>query len=193
MDHLTQALRQDSRTPRSVGLAVAMLTAIQLVASPAFVRDAASKRLALALYVTVIDGVRVAASNSFAGNVRPEPLSRVVIEEAFGMGKADLRSGKLVVEMVVVKKIKREYRHIARIAGVFEHSLQRERGGLRRPIVSGMLHHRRIQAIDCNNDDDGRHSERPPQFRPLQAIKIIPPPVATRPMAWPGGRRGAAA
>ena len=85
-------------------MAVAMLTAIQLVASPAFVRDAASKSLALALYVTVIDGVRVAASNSFAGNVRPEPLSRVVIEEAFGMGKADLQSCKLVVEMEVVKK-----------------------------------------------------------------------------------------
>ena len=66
--------------------------------------------------------------HTFACNIGAKPLSRVVVKEAFGMGKTD--------------------RDIAGIAGEFEHSLQRKRGGLWAPIVGGMLHHWRIQAID---------------------------------------------
>ena len=66
--------------------------------------------------------------HTFTCNIGAKPLSRVVVKEAFGMGKTD--------------------RDIAGIAGEFEHSLQRKRGGLWAPIVGGMLHHWRIQAID---------------------------------------------
>ncbi len=111
-------------------MAVAMLPTVQFVACAAVVRDAAAKGLALALHVAVVDGVGVAAPDGFAGDVGPEPLGCVVVKEALGVGKA--------------------HGDVAGVTGVLEHGLQGKGGGLRRPVVRGVLDEWRIEAIDCN-------------------------------------------
>ena len=65
---------------------------------------------------------------TFTRDVGSKPLSRIVVEEAFGMGKTD--------------------RDVAGIASVLEHGLQGEGGGFGGPVMRGMLDDGWVQAID---------------------------------------------
>ena len=101
-----------------------MLSSIELIAGTTFIGNATAESLALPLHVPVINGVGVTTADGLTSDVGPEPLGRVVVQEAFGMGKA--------------------HRHVAWVAGVLEHRFQGEGRGLGGPIVGGVLHGRWI-------------------------------------------------
>ena len=64
---------------------------------------------------------------TLAGEVRPEPLGRGVVEETLGVGEAD--------------------REVSRVASVLEDSLQRELGRVSRAVVGAVLDTWRVGAV----------------------------------------------